>query len=366
MKAERDKNPVRSGFLMAAAALLLLPALTSCSRKDAEAKSMEQIHAEQGIPVEVQSVSAVPFNVQHVFNTVLTGIEETGASAMIGDRIEAIHYRVGDYVKKDAVVVSFPTDNPAAQYFQAKVGYEHACTTHQRMVNLYESGGIALQDLDSVRTQMNVAEANWNAVRQSVHVRAPISGILTSLRVRVSDSVHPGDELFVVSRTDQLKAKLWLQESIRDQVEIGAPATAAWNGRTLQGKIVEVDRSLDPGHQAFGAVAVFDNPGRGVLSGVNAGVSVASAETAESVVIDRRHLVRESGRVFVYVDDNGTARKREITLGASNGLDVPVIKGLSSGERLIVSGSMKLKDGARIRPILAAVRNPSAPSAPAL
>jgi len=342
--------------------LLLLPILTSCSREAAEAKSMEQIYAEQGIPVEVQVVNTVPFNIRHIFNAVLTGIEESGAAAMIGDRVEAIHYRVGDYVKKDAVVVSFPTENPAAQYFQAKVGYEHALTTHQRMKNLYESGGISLQDLDSVRTQMDVAEANWNAVRQSVHVRAPISGTLTSLRVRVSDNVHPEDELFVVSRTDQLKAKLWLQETIRDQVEIGALATAAWNGLTLQGKVVQVDSSLDPERQAFGAVAVFDNPGRRVLSGVNAGISVDSAGKTESIVIDRRHLVRESGRTFVYVDENGSARKREVALGPSNGLDVPVLKGLSPGDRLIVSGTMQLRDGARIRPTLAAARNPSAAS----
>ncbi len=349
MKAGRENNPTKLSFIVAVVSLALLPVLTSCSRDTAAAKSMEQIYAEQGIPVEVQPVNAVPFNIRHAFNTVLTGIEETGASAMIGDRVEAVHYRVGDYVKKDAVVVSFPTDNPAAQYFQAKVGYEHALTTYQRMKNLYESGGIALQELDSVRTQMSVAEANWNAVKQSVHVRAPISGILTSIRVRISDQVHSGDDLFVVSRTDRLKAEIWLQETIRDQIEIGAPATATWNGRTLQGKIVQVDRSMDPERQAFGAVAVFDNPGRLMMSGVNAGISVASAGKTESVVIDRRHLIREGGRTFVYVEENGAARKQEVALGASTGLDVPVLKGLGPGDRLIVSGAMQLKDGARVR-----------------
>ncbi len=366
MKTGWGKDPMKTRIFLAVVGLMFLPVLTSCSRDVAEAKSMEQIYAEQGIPVEIQSVNTVSFNIQHSFNTVLTGIEETGAAARIGDRVDAVNYRVGDYVKKDAVVVSFPTDNPAAQYFQAKVGYEHALTTYQRMKNLYESGGIALQDLDSVRTQMNVAEANWNAVRQSVHVRAPISGTLTSLRVRVSDNVHSGDELFIVSRTDQLKAELWLQETVRDQVEPGAQATATWNGRTLQGKIIQVDRSLDPERQAFGAVAIFDNPGRQVMSGVNAGISVASAAKAESIVIDRRHLIRESGRTFVYVDENGTARKREVAVGAANGLDVPVLKGLATGDRLVVSGAMQLKDGARIRPTLAAARNLNAAPSPAL
>lgn len=71
MKAGRGKDPVKLHSAIAIIPLLLLAILTSCSRDAAEAKSMEQIYAEQGIPVEVQVVNTVPYNVRHIFNKIL-------------------------------------------------------------------------------------------------------------------------------------------------------------------------------------------------------------------------------------------------------------------------------------------------------
>ena len=82
----------------------------------------------------------------------MSGIKESNASAMVSDKVDKIHYRVGDKVRKDAVVVSFPTDNPAAHYYKAKVGFEHAQATLKRMQKLHENGGISLQDYENTRT----------------------------------------------------------------------------------------------------------------------------------------------------------------------------------------------------------------------
>jgi RND family efflux transporter MFP subunit len=324
---------------------------SACSSEAVEAVSMEQLYKEQGVPVQVETVKPDSLTRTYVFHAVLTGIEESKAESMISDRVEAVHYKVGDYVEKDTIVLSFPSRNPTAQYHQAKVAFELAETTLVRMKNLYESGGISLQDYDGVRTQYEVAKANWDAVRQSVHMRSPISGVITSLRVRVSDNVHPGDHLFTVSRTDRLKAELWIRENLLAEIDTGTEATASWGDVMLKGCVVQVDRSLDPRQQAFGAVAVFDNPGRRMTSGVNGTITLFSQEEVEGVVIARDYLVREDDKYYVFLDEEGTARKRQVEIGRPLGMDVPVLSGLQPGDRLIVSGTMNLRDGARIRPV---------------
>ena len=50
-------------------------ALTGCG-SDKQAKSMEQIYAEKGVPVKVQEVKPQEFQSRLSYNAVLTGIEE--------------------------------------------------------------------------------------------------------------------------------------------------------------------------------------------------------------------------------------------------------------------------------------------------
>ena len=66
--------------------------------------------------------------------------------------MESVKYSVGDWVDKDTVVVTFPKDNPSANYYQAKTVYENLEATYKRMSNLYNSKGISKQDYDNAKT----------------------------------------------------------------------------------------------------------------------------------------------------------------------------------------------------------------------
>ena len=67
------------------------------------------------------------------------------------------------------------------------------------MQQYFEAGGLSQQDFDNAEAAFRVAETDWDAVRQSVKVKAPIAGVLTRLNVRESDNVEEEDELFTVS-----------------------------------------------------------------------------------------------------------------------------------------------------------------------
>ena len=95
--------------------LILLPA---CSGEGEQAKSMEQIYKEEGVPVKIAEIKPQHFEKMLTYHAVLTGIEESTVSAQITDRVERVLVNIGDYVKKDQVLITFPMDNPSAQYQQ--------------------------------------------------------------------------------------------------------------------------------------------------------------------------------------------------------------------------------------------------------
>lgn len=324
--------------------------LSGCGSSE-QAKSMEQIYSEEGVPVKVQEVKQQDFESKLTYNAVLTGIEESSEYAMIADKVDQIHFKVGDYVEKGEVVISFPTDNPGAKYYQSKVSYENALATYNRYKNIFDSGGIARQDLDNAKTSLDVAKANWDAVMQSVSVRAPISGRISKINVRESDNVQVDDELFTVTNIDRMKAKIWVAEKDITNFEKGIPARAKWNSAVLDGRVVQVDMSIDSEHQGFGVTVEFENPGLIKQTGITAQIEVDVYSQTQSIVIERKDVITRENRNYVFLLSDSRALRQEVTLGASHELDVEIISGLNTGDSLIIEGQLLLDDGVKVRPV---------------
>ncbi|MCE5249399.1 efflux RND transporter periplasmic adaptor subunit [bacterium] len=335
------------------AARLLLSALTvfaaGCGKENVETLSMDSLHEENGVPVRVEPVVLKQLGREYTFNEILTGAEETDATSLVEDKVESVKFKVGDHVAKDQIVITFPTDNPQARYHQASVAMEFAKTTLSRIEKLYAEGGISLQELDNTRTQFKVAEANWYAVRQTVMVKAPIDGVITRINVRESDNVKAGDKLFTVSRTHRLKAEVWAGEDQIGGISKGQAASAVWRDRKIEGRVVQVDQSLDEKRQAFRVVIEFDNPGQQVMNGVNADITIGAGNDKPSIIVARSNLRRDGDTWYVYVAVDSLAVRREVLVGRHYDVDVEILQGLNPGDMLITKGLELLADRKKIR-----------------
>ena len=333
---------------------LLLNTLLSnqCSKDTSEAKNIEQIYKEQGVPVRIKKIQLSEFQTELSYNSVLTGIEESSAHAMVTDKVEKIYVTVGDYVKKDAVLLSFPTDNPAANYFQAKVAFENSKTTYDRMSNLYKSGGISLQDLDNAKAGFEVAKANWNAVAQTVKVKAPISGYVTKVNVRESDNINHGDPLFTISKINKMKAKLWVSETEINNINVGLQAFTIRNNQKIKGRVVQVDMAMDQDVQAFQAIVEFDNSNKILKCGTTVEVKIQTYSNPETIIVERKNIITHEGKAYVYIVKKGKAIRKIVTSGKQQGLDIEITQGLIPGDELIVEGQMLLADGCKVRVIV--------------
>lgn len=328
------------------AALLLISA---CSKQDTQnAKNMEQIYAESGIPVKVIDVQPQEFTLDLPFSATLSGLRQSAASAMIGGRIEKVHVKVGDYVEKDQIIMEFPEDAPAGQYQQAKAAFTLAEETYKRMKNLYELGGISKQDLDGTETQYKVAAANLDAAQQMLKVRAPISGYVTSVNVRETDGVHAETVLAMIAETTQLKAKVWVTEKEICLISKGQKVQAHWNDVVLSGHVTQVAMAQDPAANAFGVDLVFDNTKGLCKSGVIGDIRIDVYSNPTALLIPRKNVMNDENGRYVYVVNGDVAHKRMITTGKENG-NFEILSGISAGDRVISEGLNLVYDGAKVK-----------------
>jgi len=334
--------------------VILMSALlvvSSCSREQMEAKNLEQIYKEEGIPVRIRKIETQTFQQELSFHSVLSGIKESSVFALIDDEVEKVHARVGDYVNRDQVLLTFPTDNPTTRYYQAKVAFENAKRAYERVQNLYNDGGISRQDLDNASAAFEVTKADWEAVKQTVEVKAPISGYITKVNVREADSVQRDDELFTISRTDRMKAIAWISEKEISDIQKGMSAYATWNGQRVEGKVVQVDLAMNQHERAFQAVIEMANPGKALKPGTTIEVRIVTYTNPEAIVVERKDILQDGDSYFVYILGQGAAEKRPVKPGRRQGLDVEILEGLNPGDELIVEGQLLLDQGTKVRVI---------------
>lgn len=325
-------------------------ALVGCN-EEISTKNMEQIYSEQGVPVKTMTITKGTFTKGLEFNGVISGIKESSAFTKIGSKVESIKYRIGDYVQKDAIVLTFPTDDPQAQYFQAKLAYENAQASFDKMKEFYQSGGLAKQDFENAETSFKIAEANWNNVKQSVMFKAPISGILTSLNVKESENVEKDSKLFTIAQIDKLKSRLWVSDRDINSIVIGQHVKAEWNGNKISGIVSQVDLSMNQMKKAFAVDVEFQNQDHKVRPGVTAKITLETYTKENSIFIERKNIIKQDTVQFVFINNNGTAQKKIIETGIESGTDVEVTQGLQDGDKLIVEGQMLLEDNVKINVI---------------
>ena len=341
---------IRTLFIAALAASVLL---TGCTKKKASeeinTKSMAQIYNEEGTPVNVTTVKTGSFQSEITYDATVKGIYEATASAKIADTVDDIKFSVGDRVEKDAIVITFPKNNVSANYYQAKTAYENTEATFNRMSKLYSAKGISKQDYDNAKAAYDNAKANWNNVNEMVNVKAPISGIITRLEVRKTDNVKAGDVLFAVTDASRLTGKVWIQERDISKMEKGKRATATWEGKTIEGRIVQLDLAQNPDKQAFGALIEFDNAKGDIPSGVSAKVNIVSYEKKNTIILERKNITFDGSSAYVYLANGDKAVRRQIKTGQTFGNKVEILEGLKAGDKLITEGNKNISDGKFIR-----------------
>jgi RND family efflux transporter MFP subunit len=326
-------------------------ALLACGKRDKDRPAnIEELHREQGIPVTILEIAHTDFAKEIEYNVTVVGLRETPVYSFVSDVVQRIRTNVGQRVSQNQVIIDFPENNIQANYHQAEAAYNLAQQVWERMQNLYESGGISKQDLDGAETQFKVAQANWDAVQQTVHVRAPISGTITDINVRQNQKINPGDYLFTVSQLNRLHGRVWITENVINDIPRNAEVLFRWNDIEKKGRIANLALSLNRDHNAFAADIEIDNSDFAVRSGVTGKATILLYRNPEAIVIPRNVVLREpeTYRNYVYIAERDTAVKRYITIKNESDINFEIESGLNVGDMLITGGYQFVSDQIKI------------------
>ncbi len=199
---------------------------------------------------------------------------------------------------------------------------------------------VARNDLKVARARLSLVEVQLAKTR----ITAPFPGIVTERLQTPGEVVSAGQEVVRLMNPGRLEVVARAPLSSMGHVTPGSEL--AVQGRTHQGTgIVRTQVPFGDARSHMFEVRV-DLPPTPWRTGENVRLTVPTDTARQLLAVPRDALVLRSGGAAVFrVNDDLTAQRVGVTTGVSDGVYIAVDGALSAGDRVIVRGAERLRDG---------------------
>jgi membrane fusion protein, multidrug efflux system len=325
--------------------------LSACSSKDMAADKNAPAPA---IPVTTALVRPV---------TWVDTIEAVGTSkaresvtltAKITETVRKVNFTDGQRVDAGDVLVELTSGQQVAALAEAQATFKDAERLMDRNDDLVKQGTVSRQVADTARATHDSAQARVALLRAQLAdrvVTAPFSGVLGLRQVSVGALVTPGTVITTLDDIDTINLDFGLSERYLAKLGPGLELTAttvAYPGRKFVGHVTSIDSRIDPVTRAILVRAELPNADHALRAGLLMTVNVLQPGR-EVLAVPEIAIEQVGNGSFVYrVGPALKVDRVEVELGARQDGMVEITKGLAADERIVVDGTVKLRDGSTI------------------
>ena len=312
-----------------------------------KAEAVEVPVADPTVSVAQVFVREVPQEAVYT-STVQAYVKNNIAPQMAG-RITKINVEIGDFVKEGQVLAEIDK----AQLLQAQLQLQNQEVELQRLKSLYEEGGLSQSDYDAMQLQYNVLKTQVDNLIENTTLRSPINGVVSARNYDVGDMYAMSMPLFTVEQIVPVKLLIGVSETDYSKVKKGDSVTVtadAIPGKTFYGKVSRIYPTVDPATRTFTVEVKIDNTYKTLRPGMFARATINFGSNNNVVIPDVAVIKQQgSGERFVYVlNEDNTVTYKKVVLGRRMGAEYEVLEGLQDGDRIVIGGQIRLKDGVKV------------------
>jgi len=334
----------------------------------------------QAMPVEISTINVQSIRLWKEFSGRLTAVDYVEVRPQASGLITEVKFEDGQFVNKgDILYIIDPrsfkaiVDQKKADYIAAQNSYDFATKEHQRAIDLIKKKMVSQQVLDVRMNTKLLAHSSVNRAKSELieaeinlsyaYIKAPIAG-------RVSRTELTEGNLVMAGATAPLLTTIVANKTIYADFEVDEQTYLRYTDSTLTGMhsnpvelrlqngdqvytgtIHAFDNQIDPASGTIRARAIFDNSQGKLLSGMYARLKLGSSSKENTILISERAIRTDQNRKFVYtVNEHNITSYCQVELGDSiNGYRI-VHSGLSTGDKVIVSGLMRIQPDMLVAP----------------
>lgn len=236
-----------------------------------------------------------------------------------------------------------------AQLLAAKAEFERFKKLHDSGVGSGREYDKALAEMDIAKSRVEMAEAQL----KKTEIRAPFEGTIGIIDVGPGSFVQTNQELVTLVDQTPIKVKFGVPGKFVNDVGIGQTVELkvdACKNRTFQGTVEAVDSHVDSATNSVWLRASIPNDHGTLKAGLFANVTLVIGEQGDTITVDEASVERIGEQEFVWIVDNGKARRTGVLTGMRDKGRIEVVAGLKEGQIVVVSGQLRLSEGTWVKP----------------
>ncbi|MFJ7884138.1 MdtA/MuxA family multidrug efflux RND transporter periplasmic adaptor subunit [Pseudomonas sp. NPDC096917] len=331
----------------------------------------------QAVPVRVGEVTRGDFPIFYKALGTVTALNTINVRSRVAGELVKVYFKEGQMVKAGELLAEIDPRSYQNALLQAEgtllqnqAQLKNAQVDVQRYRGLYAEDSIAKQTLDTaealVSQYQGTVKTNQAAVNDAklnlefTKIRAPITGRVGLRQLDVGNLVAANDTtaLVVITQTEPIVVSFTLPENnlalVLERYRSGAKLPVqAWDRGDRKelavGVLSSIDNQIDVTTGTLKFKALFENRDQALFPNQFVNVHLL-ADTLKNVVLAPTPAIQYgTNGSFVYaMDGDKKVKIRMIKVGATDG-DLTVIEqGLEAGDRVVLEGTDRLRDGGAV------------------
>ncbi len=363
------KAPMKRCIVSALLLVLTIgPTLSSCSKNEDKiglSKAPENRTAD--VPLLVVSSETIRVPVR------ATGTAQPIRAANLGPqttaRIEEMLVNEGDVVEKGQSLIRLDVQDARLRAAQAQaaaaavqVQAQLAEADYQRLAPLAKKGTISAQRGPQLKAQRDAlassAKAAGAAAAQAkrgvtnTKVRAPFAGIISKVFSEVGEiaTMMPPTILVRLVDISELEVRIQVHERDLARIHIGDAVKVAFpsSGTEVQGTVTYIAPEIQPRSRSAEVVTKIANADQVLRAGLFAEIEIQPETSRKGLVLPSAAVGGTGRSRFVYVVENGMAKRTDIETQPLGADRVEVTKGLKAGQQIVASDLNRVSNGITI------------------
>lgn len=267
--------------------------------------------------------------------------------------ITAIYVKPGQRVSKGQTLVQLDNSVLKQQLLQGQAQVDLLTTLFERQKNLWDQKiGTEVQFLQA-KTNLQSAQKQQDALKQQAafySIKSPINGTVEAMDLKLGQVAGPGVTGINIVNDNSLKVKANVPESYAASVRTGNTVKVVIPDAndSLTTTINFSAKAIDPVSRSFPVEVKL--PSRASLRpNMTAVLKIADYTNNKAIAIPVKAIQQSETGDYVFVNENGVAKRAVITEGSISGGMAEVTSGLKAGDQVIVDGAADIEEGDKVR-----------------
>ena len=214
--------------------------------------------------------------------------------------------------------------------------------------------------LKSAKGQLTSAEGKLKGANAQVtysEIRSPIAGVVTDRPLFAGETAAAGTTLITIMDTSSLLAKAHVAQNVAQRIQLGDAAEVNVPGveQPVKARVAMISPALDPGSTTVEFWLKIDNKDGSLRAGTPVKVAITGKTVANAWKIPRAAVLaaQDGSKSVMVIGADGSAHRKTVTLGISDGEDVQVVEGVAATDQVITVGAYGLDEGTKVKAVKA-------------